>query len=89
MKFYKHSFNAIFLAGKSAGEIFANDSFLSNPFTGLIIGIFVTVLVQSSSTSSSIIITMVAAQSKKTEKLSKFFINCSCQNNNRFLKTGK
>ena len=53
-----------FLAGKSAGEIFANDSFLSNPITGLIIGILVTVLVQSSSTSTSIVTTMVAAQSK-------------------------
>ena len=52
------------LAGKSAGIIFANDSFLSNPITGLIIGILVTVLVQSSSTSTSIVTTMVAAQSK-------------------------
>ncbi|CAK8684326.1 unnamed protein product [Clavelina lepadiformis] len=50
------------LAGKSAGAIFANDSFLSNPITGFIIGILVTVLVQSSSTSTSIIITMVAAK---------------------------
>lgn len=49
------------LAGKTAGEIFSNESFLSNPITGLIIGILVTVLVQSSSTSTSIIITMVAA----------------------------
>lgn len=49
------------LAGKTAGEIFSNDSFLDNPITGLIIGILVTVLVQSSSTSTSIIITMVSA----------------------------
>jgi len=49
------------LAGKTAGEIFSNDSFLNNPITGLIIGILVTVLVQSSSTSTSIVITMVAA----------------------------
>ena len=34
---------------------------LSNPFCGLIIGILVTVLVQSSSTSTSIFITMVGA----------------------------
>ena len=51
-------------AGKSAGEIFSNDSFLSNPISGLILGILVTVLVQSSSTSTSILTTMVAAGSK-------------------------
>uniref|UniRef100_F6TQU2 Uncharacterized protein n=1 Tax=Ciona intestinalis TaxID=7719 RepID=F6TQU2_CIOIN len=49
------------LAGKTAGEVFSNDSFLSNPLTGLIIGILVTALVQSSSTSTSIVITMVAS----------------------------
>jgi len=49
------------LAGKTAGEIFSDESFLSNPITGFIIGILVTVLVQSSSTSTSIVITMVAA----------------------------
>uniref|UniRef100_H2ZBY2 Sodium-dependent phosphate transport protein 2B n=1 Tax=Ciona savignyi TaxID=51511 RepID=H2ZBY2_CIOSA len=49
------------LAGKTAGEIFSNDSFLSNPLTGLILGVLVTVLVQSSSTSTSIVITMVAS----------------------------
>nr|XP_002121031.1 sodium-dependent phosphate transport protein 2B-like [Ciona intestinalis] len=49
------------LAGKTAGEIFSNDSFLANPLSGLIVGILVTVLVQSSSTSTSIVITMVAA----------------------------
>uniref|UniRef100_H2ZIG1 Sodium-dependent phosphate transport protein 2B n=1 Tax=Ciona savignyi TaxID=51511 RepID=H2ZIG1_CIOSA len=49
------------LAGKTAGTIFGSHSFLSNPITGLIIGILVTVLVQSSSTSTSIITTMVGA----------------------------
>lgn len=56
------------LAGKAAGEIFSNESFLSNPITGLIIGILVTVLVQSSSTSTSIIITMVAANILSVEQ---------------------
>ncbi|XP_078495841.1 sodium-dependent phosphate transport protein 2B-like [Ciona intestinalis] len=49
------------LAGKTAGTIFGNHSFLANPVTGLIVGILVTVLVQSSSTSTSIITSMVGA----------------------------
>uniref|UniRef100_F6TB46 Sodium-dependent phosphate transport protein 2B n=1 Tax=Ciona intestinalis TaxID=7719 RepID=F6TB46_CIOIN len=49
------------LAGKTAGTIFSNHSFLANPVTGLIVGILVTVLVQSSSTSTSIITSMVGA----------------------------
>ncbi|XP_039254268.1 sodium-dependent phosphate transport protein 2B-like [Styela clava] len=48
------------LGGKTGGQLF-NNEYLSNPITGLIIGILVTVLVQSSSTSTSIIITMVGA----------------------------
>ena len=37
------------------------DFILSNPFCGLVIGMLVTVLCQSSSTSTSIFITMVGA----------------------------
>ncbi|XP_039256967.2 sodium-dependent phosphate transport protein 2B-like [Styela clava] len=48
------------LAGKTAGDIFTKNEILSNPITGLIIGILVTVLVQSSSTSTSIFITMTS-----------------------------
>ncbi|XP_054607597.1 solute carrier family 34 member 2a isoform X4 [Nothobranchius furzeri] len=47
--------------GKTAGEIFQDSSVLSNPLAGLVIGVLVTLLVQSSSTSSSIVVSMVSA----------------------------
>ena len=49
------------LAGKQAGEVFQNSELFNNPIAGCMVGVLVTVLVQSSSTSTSIIITMVAA----------------------------
>ncbi|XP_069600746.1 sodium-dependent phosphate transport protein 2B isoform X2 [Ranitomeya imitator] len=49
------------VGGKAAGDIFKNHSVLSNPVAGLVIGVLVTVLVQSSSTSSSIIVSMVSS----------------------------
>lgn len=48
-------------AGKAAGDIFKDNAVLSNPVAGLVIGILVTVLVQSSSTSSSIVVSMVSS----------------------------
>jgi len=47
--------------GKAAGNILQNNSVLSNPLAGLVIGILVTLLVQSSSTSSSIVVSMVSS----------------------------
>ncbi|XP_012407755.1 sodium-dependent phosphate transport protein 2B isoform X2 [Sarcophilus harrisii] len=44
-----------------AGEIFRDGSVLSNPMTGLMIGILVTVMVQSSSTSTSIVVSLVSS----------------------------
>jgi len=49
------------VAGRQAGEIFKNSAIFNNPIAGMLVGVLVTVLVQSSSTSTSIIITMVAA----------------------------
>lgn len=49
------------LGGKTAGSVFNDSALLSNPITGLMIGILATVLVQSSSTSTSIVVTMVAS----------------------------
>ena len=49
------------VAGRQAGEIFQNSVLFNNPIAGMLVGVLVTVLVQSSSTSTSIIITMVAA----------------------------
>ncbi|MAA50186.1 MAG: hypothetical protein CMP83_08425 [Gammaproteobacteria bacterium] len=49
------------VAGRQAGEIFRNSEVFDNPIAGLLVGVLVTVLVQSSSTSTSIVITMVAA----------------------------
>ncbi|XP_013781308.1 sodium-dependent phosphate transport protein 2B-like [Limulus polyphemus] len=47
------------LGGKVAGDVLSKNELLSNPVVGLMIGVLVTVLVQSSSTSTSIVITMV------------------------------
>ncbi|XP_044274196.1 sodium-dependent phosphate transport protein 2B [Varanus komodoensis] len=49
------------VGGKAAGDIFKDGSVLSNPVAGLVIGVLVTVMVQSSSTSSSIIVSMVSS----------------------------
>uniref|UniRef100_A0A8K9VFU6 Sodium-dependent phosphate transport protein 2A n=1 Tax=Oncorhynchus mykiss TaxID=8022 RepID=A0A8K9VFU6_ONCMY len=47
--------------GKVAGDIFKDNAVLSNPVAGLVVGILVTVLVQSSSTSTSIIVSLVSS----------------------------
>ncbi|XP_014347963.1 solute carrier family 34 member 2b [Latimeria chalumnae] len=49
------------VGGKAAGDIFKDNSVLANPVAGLVIGVLVTVLVQSSSTSSSIVVSMVSS----------------------------
>ncbi|XP_004681557.1 PREDICTED: sodium-dependent phosphate transport protein 2B-like [Condylura cristata] len=49
------------VGGKLAGQFLSNNSVMSNPVAGLVIGVLVTVMVQSSSTSSSIIVSMVAS----------------------------
>eukprot|EP01043_Picozoa_sp_COSAG02_P021219 COSAG02_NODE_1073_length_14776_cov_6.711930_12_plen_596_part_00 len=49
------------VAGKQAGKVFGESEIFNNPVSGLMVGVLVTVLVQSSSTSTSITITMVAA----------------------------
>jgi len=48
------------LGGRSAGGLFSS-SLINNPVCGLMVGVLVTVLVQSSSTSSSIIVSMVGS----------------------------
>ncbi|KAM4620366.1 sodium-dependent phosphate transport protein 2A-like [Polymixia lowei] len=47
--------------GRVAGDIFQDNAILSNPVAGLVVGILVTVLVQSSSTSTSIIVSLVSS----------------------------
>lgn len=54
--------------GKAAGDIFKDNAVLSNPVAGLVIGVLVTVLVQSSSTSSSIVVSMVSSGCKCSQK---------------------
>jgi sodium-dependent phosphate cotransporter len=49
------------VAGKQAGKVFAESEIFNNQVAGLMVGVLVTVLVQSSSTSTSIAITMVGA----------------------------
>eukprot|EP00127_Corallochytrium_limacisporum_P005150 Clim_evm56s199 gene=Clim_evmTU56s199 len=46
------------LGSKTAGSAFRESEIFDNPFAGLMLGVLVTVLVQSSSTSTSIIISM-------------------------------
>ncbi|XP_068200931.1 sodium-dependent phosphate transport protein 2B-like [Palaemon carinicauda] len=48
------------MAGKTTSDVM-NNEYVKNPIVGLMIGILVTVLVQSSSTSTSIIVSMVSA----------------------------
>jgi sodium-dependent phosphate cotransporter len=48
------------LEAKASGRAFRDTELFDNPFAGLVTGILVTVLVQSSSTSTSIIISMTA-----------------------------
>ncbi|XP_022104733.1 LOW QUALITY PROTEIN: sodium-dependent phosphate transport protein 2B-like [Acanthaster planci] len=50
------------LGGVAAGEVLNDHFLLSNPVCGLMIGVLVTVLVQSSSTSTSIVVAMVSAE---------------------------
>jgi hypothetical protein len=52
------------LGGKTAGRVISQNQLLKNPMVGLMIGVLVTVLVQSSSTSTSIVVTMVASECK-------------------------
>ncbi|XP_028277915.1 sodium-dependent phosphate transport protein 2A-like [Parambassis ranga] len=47
--------------GRVAGDIVQKNAILSNPVAGLVVGILVTVLVQSSSTSTSIIVSLVSS----------------------------
>ncbi|XP_075946225.1 solute carrier family 34 member 2a [Anarhichas minor] len=49
------------VGGKAAGDILKDNTVLSNPLAGLVIGVLVTLLVQSSSTSSSIVVSMVSS----------------------------
>jgi len=48
------------LGGKNIGVFFADSTLLNNPVVGVMIGVLVTVLVQSSSTSTTIIVGLVA-----------------------------
>ncbi|GAA6072830.1 solute carrier family 34 member 2b isoform X1 [Tachysurus ichikawai] len=54
------------VGGKAAGDIFQDNVVLGNPVAGLVIGVLVTVLVQSSSTSSSIVVSMVSSGCEST-----------------------
>lgn len=49
------------MGGEAAGKVFSQNKVVSNPVAGLMIGVLVTVLLQSSSTSSSLVVAMVAS----------------------------
>lgn len=63
--------------GKAAGKVFRENDILTNPVAGLMIGVLVTVLLQSSSTTTSIIITMVGSESKQKHNHIFVYINCN------------
>ena len=48
------------LGGKTSGRAFRDSELFDNPFAGLVTGILVTVIVQSSSTSTGIVIAMAS-----------------------------
>ena len=67
----------IVVGGAGLNEILAQaDDILSNPFGGLIIGILLPVLVQSSSTSISIFITMTGSGLLKARTIYRISIIC-------------
>ena len=57
------------IGGKYASKAFQSSIILKNPIAGLVIGVIVTVLVQSSSTSSSIVVSMVSSGSKNLKMI--------------------
>merc|ERR1711936_862372 len=59
LSFLSDSFRMV--GGRSLGAFFKNSDLLNNPIVGVMIGVLVTVLVQSSSTSTTIIVGLVAA----------------------------
>jgi len=59
LSFLSDSFRII--GGRNIGALFTNSELLKNPIVGVMIGVLVTVLVQSSSTSTSIIVGLVSA----------------------------
>jgi sodium-dependent phosphate cotransporter len=52
------------VGSRAAGKMISDSELLKNPVVGLMIGVLVTVLVQSSSTSTSIVVTMVGSKCK-------------------------
>ena len=52
------------VSGRAAGEVLRQNKLLANPVCGLMVGVMVTVLVQSSSTSTSIVVAMVSSDRK-------------------------
>ena len=64
------------IGGKYASEALQSSVILTNPVAGLMIGILVTVVVQSSSTSTSIVISMVSADSQSNFLLILILVSC-------------
>lgn len=52
--------------GMQVGQLFRSESIVTNPIAGLVIGILVTIMVQSSSASTSIVVSLVGSNGKKS-----------------------
>lgn len=60
--------------GKKVSKFLSSPYVLENPITGMMIGVLVTVVVQSSSTSTSIVVSMVGSQSINQQFKLIFFV---------------
>ena len=59
--------------GLQISQLFRSEAILQSPITGLVIGVIVTVVVQSSSASTSIVVSLVASGSKMIQKLMSYY----------------
>lgn len=57
------------VGSRAVASIIADSDLLKSPVVGLMIGVLITVLVQSSSTSTSIVVTMVGSECKHINSL--------------------
>ena len=56
--------SSLFALHYISGSVFQGNEMLSNPVVALMIGVFFTVLVQSSSTCTSVIVSMVSSEGR-------------------------
>ena len=58
--------NSVYIVGRRAGSVLTSSILVNNPVCALMVGVLITVFIQSSSASTSIVVTLVAAESKSS-----------------------